>query len=162
MTEKDETVKSEIFAVVRIRGSARVRKTIEDTMKMLSLKGVNNCSIVIADDMYKGMINKIKDYVTWGEVKKETFEKMLIKRGEIIGNGKLTEEYLKGKNYTAKKVVEDVFAGKIKLRDIGIKPYFRLHPPRKGHRGSIKRPFKTKGALGYRGNKINGLIERMI
>ena len=165
MTEKTTETKSEkreIFAVVRIRGTARVRRTIESTMKMLNIKGVNRCSVVPANEKYKGMIMKAKDYVTWGELKKEVFEKMLTKRGEIIGDGKLTEEYLKSKKYTTKKLVDDVFAGKIKLKDVGVKPYFRLHPPRKGHRGSIKRPFTVKGALGYRGDKINELLEKMI
>ena len=158
MTEE----KTPIYVVIRIRGTARVRRTIGDTMRMLNLKVVNNCTVVPANAHLKGMIMKAKDYVTWGELKKDVFEKMLMKRGEVIGNGKLTEEYLKGKKYTSKKVADDFFAGKVKLKDLGIKPFFRLHPPTKGHKGSIKRPFKIKGALGYRGEKINELLERMI
>ncbi len=40
---------------------------------------------------------------------------------------------------------------------------FRLHPPKKGwERKGIKKPLKQGGALGYRGEKINELIKRMI
>jgi large subunit ribosomal protein L30 len=38
-----------------------------------------------------------------------------------------------------------------------------LHPPRGGfERKGIKIPFKVGGALGYRGEKINDLIKRML
>ncbi|RLI23172.1 50S ribosomal protein L30, partial [Candidatus Bathyarchaeota archaeon] len=43
-----------------------------------------------------------------------------------------------------------------------IKPVFRLHPPRKGFKGKIKKSFKAGGASGYRGEAINELLERMI
>ncbi|MGB9748245.1 MAG: uL30 family ribosomal protein [Candidatus Woesearchaeota archaeon] len=40
---------------------------------------------------------------------------------------------------------------------------FRLNPPRKGfERKGIKKPFNLGGAYGYRGEKINELIKRMI
>ncbi|MEM0475282.1 MAG: uL30 family ribosomal protein [Candidatus Norongarragalinales archaeon] len=38
---------------------------------------------------------------------------------------------------------------------------FRLQPPRGGFRGGIKRHY-PKGALGYRGEKINDLIKAML
>ena len=40
---------------------------------------------------------------------------------------------------------------------------FYLNPPRKGfERKGIKVSFKAGGALGYRGEKINDLIQRML
>lgn len=43
------------------------------------------------------------------------------------------------------------------------KKFFRLHPPKGGfERKGIKVPFKVGGALGYRKEKINNLIKRMI
>ena len=43
----------------------------------------------------------------------------------------------------------------------GLKPFFRLHPPRGGLR-SVKKPFTLGGDLGYRGPAINDLIRRML
>lgn len=146
-----------MFAIVRIRGSVEVRGTIRDTMTMLKLKSVNNCVIVPEDVTYKGMIQKVKDYVTFGEVTKETFEKMLFKWGRIEGNKKVTPEYLKENKVT----IDELFEGKKKFKAVGIKQPFRLHPPRRGYK-SVKRPFTMKGDLGYRGDKINKLLERMI
>jgi large subunit ribosomal protein L30 len=49
----------------------------------------------------------------------------------------------------------------VKIKDIpNLKPVFRLHPPRKGHKG-IKQSFKTGGELGYHGEAINELIKKM-
>lgn len=40
---------------------------------------------------------------------------------------------------------------------------FRLQPPRKGFgRKGIKIPFRYGGGMGYRGDKINDLVQRMI
>ena len=39
----------------------------------------------------------------------------------------------------------------------------RLNPPLKGHgRKGIRAGFRQGGSLGYRGDKINSLLERMI
>jgi len=45
----------------------------------------------------------------------------------------------------------------------GLKPVLRLHPPRgsKGW-GGIKRAYSVGGALGFRGEEISSLAERMI
>lgn len=52
----------------------------------------------------------------------------------------------------------------IKLLDSRKKnKFYALCPPKKGFaRKGIKMPFNKKGALGYRGDKINDLLKRMI
>ena len=59
---------------------------------------------------------------------------------------------------------QQFFEVKSRLRDIpGLKPYFRLLPPRGGfERKGIKTPFSMGGSLGYRGQHINMLIKRML
>lgn len=48
-------------------------------------------------------------------------------------------------------------------KDDKLQNYFHLSPPRGGFgSGGIKKPFVLKGALGYRGVKINDLIKKMI
>ena len=42
-----------------------------------------------------------------------------------------------------------------------IKPVFRLHPPKGGFEKKIKKPYPD-GELGYRGEEINQLIDKMI
>ena len=150
------------WAVVRVRGSVNVKPKIKETMRLMKLNRVNHCVIIPENDTYKGMLNIIKDYVTWGEVDAETTELMLETSGKSSGNRGFEKADLKGSKFkTIKALSKELAEGKVVMRDVsGLKPLFRLHPPRKGYEG-IKRSFKEGGALGYRGEKINQLIRRM-
>ncbi|MEM5793856.1 MAG: 50S ribosomal protein L30 [Candidatus Aenigmatarchaeota archaeon] len=150
-----------MLAVVRIRGKAR--KEIEDTLQMLRLKRVNNCVILPENDSFKGMIQKVKDFVTWGEIDRETLVELLKKRLRTLGDKRVDEKVLK--EITNFDNFEDfasaLLEGKIKLKDFEkLKPVFRLTPPSKGFK-SVKEHF-PKGDLGYRGKEINELLKRMI
>jgi large subunit ribosomal protein L30 len=152
------------FVVIRVRGSVNVNTKIKKTLKLLRLNKVNHCVIIPDIKTYSGMLQKVKDYVTWGEVKPEILAKMIIHRGKLVGDKKLSDKYLK-ENSDFKSIMsfaKAISAGEAKYSDLkGIKPIIRLHPPRKGYEG-IKRSFQVGGALGYRGDEINTLIDRMI
>ncbi|ADG13284.1 50S ribosomal protein L30 [Methanocaldococcus infernus] len=152
------------YAVVRVRGRIGVRGDIADTLKMLRLHKTNHCVIVPETETYKGMLQKAKDYITWGEINKETLIKLILKRGRLKGDKKVTPEIIKElTGMTVEELAEKIINGEIKLKDTPLKPVFRLHPPRKGYeRGGIKKHFNIGGALGYRGEKINELLERMM
>ncbi|MFH1972872.1 MAG: 50S ribosomal protein L30 [archaeon] len=153
------------IAIVRIRGKNHLQTKVADTLKMLRLYKPNGCVVVPNNPVYIGMIKKVKDYITWGEIDKETFELLIKKRGKVTGDKSLTEEYLKDKAKTSfDTFVVDFMDGKKELKEIpGLKPFFRLTPPSQGYeRKGIKKPFSLGGALGYRKEKINVLIKRMI
>jgi len=152
------------LALIRLRSGIRARGEVRDTLAMLRLHRINHLVIVDDTQSYRGMIQKVKDYITWGEIGKETLVKLLKKRGRLVGNKPITDEYVREKlGMTIEEFAEKVVNDEMKLRDLpNIKPVFRLHPPRGGLKGSKKRSFKEGGALGYRGEKINELIERML
>jgi len=151
-----------MFAIVRIRGSVGVRDDIEDTLDMLGLNTINSCVLVPENDDYKGMVEKVKDFVTFGKINLDTLLMMVKKRGRLIGDKKLTEENVKELGFKSiEEMAKSVFEGKIKIKDIPkLKPVFRLTPPSKGYK-SVKQHY-PKGDLGKRGEKINELLERMI
>ena len=150
------------WAIVRVRGSVNVKPKIKKTMEIMRLNRVNHSVIVPENEVYKGMLNIIKDYVTWGEVDADTTQLMLESSGKTSGNNSFTKEELKESSFkTIKALSKALTEGKTVMRDVpALKPLFRLHPPRKGYEG-IKRSFNEGGALGYRGEKINLLIRRM-
>ncbi len=152
------------YAVIRVRGTVNVKPDIKDTMKILRLNQVNHCVFLQKTDSHQGMLQKIKDYVTWGEISPETLAKIIIRRGKLKGNEKLSDSYIK-KNSDFKSLMsfaKAVSKGETRYCDLkNVKPLIRLHPPRKGYEG-VKRSFRAGGALGYRGSDINDLIERMI
>jgi len=152
------------LALIRLRSGIRAKGEVRDTLAMLRLHRINHLVIIDDNPSYKGMVQKVKDYITWGEIDKETLAKLLRKRGRLIGNKPITDEYVQEKlGMGIDEFAEKVVNGEMKLTDLpNIKPVFRLHPPRGGLKGSKKRSFKEGGALGYRGEKINELIERML
>jgi large subunit ribosomal protein L30 len=156
---------SKAIAIVRIRGKTNLTKKINDTLAMLRLFRQNGCVVVPSTPAYVGMIKKAKDYITWGEVDEETMAMLLEKRAKVAGNKPLTEAYLKEKTkMSLKSFAVELAKGTKSLKEVpGIKPYFRLMPPAKGfERQGIKKPFSMGGALGYRKENINKLIQRMM
>jgi len=152
------------FAVIRVRGHRKINKDIEDTMCMLRLTRVNHCVIIPENDVMKGMLQKTKDFITWGEVSEEMLAKMIKTRGRLMGDKPIDDAYV-GANSPYQSVdafVQSVVKDEAKYSDLkDIKPIFRLHPPKQGYE-AVKKDLKTHGSLGYRGDKINALIEKML
>ncbi len=153
-----------MIAAIRIRGLINVNRDIEATMKMLHLTRPNHLTLIQENPSYMGMLQKVKDYITYGEIDNEVLIELIRERGILIGNKKVTEDYIREQTTYdsieafARAMIED----NAEYRELpNVKPLFRLHPPRKGYK-SVKRHFKAGGSLGNRGTAINDLIRRML
>ena len=151
-------------AVIRLRSDINANIEVKDTLKHLRLNKINHCVLIPEEKTYDGMLHKVKDYVTWGEIKKEVLTNMIIKRGRLTGNRTYDNKYVKEntKSDSMIKYAEAIIAGKEKYSDLkDVQPLFRLHPPIKGHK-AIKKGFNQGGDLGYRKEDINNLILKML
>jgi len=149
--DEGKNIGNQKLVVVRVRGLIRVRHDMDITLTKLRLYKKNYCVVVPKTANYLGMVKKVGNYVTWGEIDENTYKVLIEKRAEEYRGrssdkkGKL--KYNKFINVNGKK----------------IKGVFRLNSPKKGYgRKGIKVSFKNSGALGYRADKINDLINRMI
>lgn len=150
------------IAIIRIRGLVKVEYDIKKTLKLLKLNYKNNCNIVEDNEAIRGMINKVKDYITYGEIDKETFKELLLKRGKTKDGKRINDEILKPKFNSVDEFVDKFFEKKATLKDINLNIPFKLNSPSGGfERKGIKIPYSIGGALGYRPN-INELIKKMI
>ncbi|MBS3166980.1 50S ribosomal protein L30 [Candidatus Woesearchaeota archaeon] len=153
------------LVVIRIRGDLGVRKPVVDTMKMLRLYNKNYAVILDSTPSIVNMLINAKDYITWGELDKEALHLLLEKRARLPGNKQVTDSYVKEKlKISLKEFSDKIFENKAKLSDLpGMRLFFRLKPPVKGfEKGGIKKPFAQGGVLGYRTNKVNDLLKRML
>jgi len=153
-----------VYAVVRVRGTVNVKPDIKKTMQLLRLTRANHCVLIEENPVSKGMLQIVKDYTTWGEISKETLSKLISSRGMLVGDKPITDEYIKSATSygSIEKLSEAIIDNTVKYKDIPeVKPLFRLNPPKKGYR-TVKRSFVNRGSLGYRKEKINALIERML
>ncbi len=152
-----------MIAAIRIKGYVQTAYHVRDTMRMLRLDRVNHMVVIKDSPSNIGMLKKVEFLVTFGSIDAPTFAAVLEKRGRLEGDKRLTEEFLKAhkaKNF--EEVAKWILEGKKSLKDLGIKPVFRLHPPRKGfERSGVKRAFTVGGAAGNRGEKINALVKAM-
>lgn len=153
------------FVVVRLRGTVHIKKDLARTLRLLRLNKKHNCIIVPETKEILGMIKKVSNVVTWGEINEKTASKLLSKRGRLPGNKRITEGYLKEKvGKTIEEAAKDIANGALKVKDVpGLKPVFRLKPPSKGlERKGLKAEYSMGGSFGYRGNKINDFLMRMV
>jgi len=116
------------IAIIRIHGMVKIKKKIEETLQRLRLRRKYACVVIEPTKENLGMIKNVKDFVAYGEISDEVYEKLKEERGKKDKEGKL-------------------------------KPFFRLHPPRKGIKSKVHFP---KGVLGNNKEEINKLIERML
>ena len=143
--------KNRKIVIVRVRGTIDAKNDIDRTLNQLRLYKKNYCVIVPGNESYAGMVNKVNDYVTWGDLDEETYNLLVDKKGE---------EY-KGRVSDKKEKIK--YNHFLDVKGKKIKKFFRLNSPRKGYgRKGIKTPFNKGGALGYRAEKINDLIKRMV
>ena len=139
-----------MICIIRIRGQVNLNSDIKNTLDRLRLRRKYSCVVLVPTKELEGRIKKIRNFVAFGKIKNEVFEKLIEKRGQILDKNKKTK-------IEAKKVIEGLEKGK-KYEDFNLKPFFRLHPPRKGINSKLHFP---RGVLGDNKEKINDLIERM-
>ena len=152
-----------MYAVILIRSPIGVRREVSDTLKMLRLNAINNCVVVSEVPESKGMIEKIKDVATYGEVEENSLVELLKKRLKLKSGKRVDEKILKDLTDFDKfeNFAKEIFSGRIKIKDFKeLNPVFRLTPPSRGF-NSIKEPY-PKGDLGYREKEINELLGRMM
>jgi large subunit ribosomal protein L30 len=162
MAQKTEEINC--IVVVRVRGTVSAQREATDTLKLLHLEHTNHAVLIDNRAAYKGMLQRVQSYATWGEASKETVAAMLQKRGRLMGDKKLTEEYAQKVGFKSlADLAEAVATCKVEFSKLPeIKPLFKLHPPTKGYKGKTKKSFKAGGEAGYRGEAINALVQRMI
>ena len=137
---------------------------VRETLQMLHLTRNNYAVLIDSRPSFLGMITTVKDYVTYGEASKETITALIKEKARLAGDKKLTDEYAQKVGYKSiEELAQAVFDSHVEYWKLtNIQPVFRLHPPSKGFKGKIKRSYGSGGELGYRGDKINELLNRML
>jgi large subunit ribosomal protein L30 len=158
-----KTEECKCLAVVKVRGIISAQREARETLGMLRLDKSNHAVLVRNNPSVKGMLKRVQSYVTWGEISKETLVELLTKKGRMLGNKKLTEEYAKKVGCKSiSDLAEAIVNCKVDYAKLPeIQPVFKLHPPRKGFKGTTKKNFRAGGEAGYRGEAINDLMKRM-
>ena len=158
-----------LYVVIRIRGTADVHPDIEKALYLLRLRQRYAAALYHGSlPGIRDMLRRVEDWATYGEINRDTLIQLLQARGRLLGDRPLTDQWVAqslGLYGGIPELADKLLSGEIhyhKLKEKGVKPFFRLHPPRGGFRGSIKKHFKVGGELGYRGAAINQLVLKML
>lgn len=148
----------EKLCVIRITTVIKKSGNAQAIIRSLKLKKLYSCTILDKTKTNIGTLKKIDNMVTYGEIDIETLKTLLGKKA-MLSNTKRYE----WKDNALDDFAKSFLDGKSSFDDIKVKSIFNLHPPVKGfERKGKKAPFSIGGAFGYRGDKINLLLKRMI
>jgi len=134
--------------LIRITGMVNMNEDAENTLSRLRLRRKYACTIIDDTQEVKGMVQKVRNFIAYGEIDKPTLIELIKARGKSLNNKKIDAE----------KVADLILKNK-SFENTEIKPFFRLHPPRGGIKSKEHFP---KGVLGDNKEKINELIRRML
>jgi len=159
-----KTEQCRCFVAVKVRGAVSAMREARETLEFLHLTHTNHAVLIDSRPAYKGMLQRVNSYVTWGEPTKETVAMMIQKRARLAGNKKITAEYIQKTGYQSVDELADAIVNcKVAFQKLpDVQPLFKLHPPSKGYKGKTKKGFKAGGEAGYRGEAINELLKRMV
>ncbi len=147
-----------MYAAVRVRGQPDRSNKVDKTIELLGLDNRNKVVFLPETETFEGMLEKVKDVVTYGQVSEDYLEEFLEERTDI---DEVFENLDVG---SVEELVEKLDEGELNLSDAvdqGFENLFRLNSPKKGFKDT-KRQFKQSGSLGFReGNEIETLLKRM-
>ena len=150
--------------VINLRGIVNTRAPVKTTLEQLSIVRRFNSTIVPDDPVYRGMLNLSKEHVAWCKIDGELAEKLLRMHSEKSTGVRFAEEELKeNKEYPSfSALAKGLESGKARLAALqGMRPFFRLNPPKGGFRRSTRRQHRAGGVLGHN-EELPKLVERML
>ena len=98
----------------------KISKSVEEALFRIRLRRKYSAVLLKSTDENIKLLKKLRNYIAYGVINKETLEKLIELRGKSIDRGKID----------SRKIVSEI--EKKNLEKLGLKPFFRLHPPRNG------------------------------
>lgn len=152
-----------LLLVLNIHGKINSSEAVRKTLGELKAERKFSASVVTDDPVTLGMLKLCKDFVAWSPLETGLLAALLEKRGMVSMTAPLDSKALGELGFKthadlAKKMAEEG----LRLSQVkGVRPSFRLAPPRGGFRASLRRQFTERGMLGSN-PKLPDLVRRMI
>jgi large subunit ribosomal protein L30 len=110
-----------MIIVIRISGMVDVSENVNHILNNINLRRKYSAILMHETSENVKLLNKIRSFVAYGPISAQNLAKLISLRGEKID---------KKEKINAETMVKNL--EKKSLREMGMKPFFRLHPPRKG------------------------------
>lgn len=149
----------------------RISDEVKGLLAKLRLKKMYSCTILKYDKDTANLLNLIEAYITWGFVNKKAINDLVHKRGTFLGEDKavneldntLIENHLGKHNILC---IDDIVhelatCGKGFNEAIKFLGFFLLSPS-EDVKDKVNINFSKGGNQGFRADKINDLLKKMI
>lgn len=152
-----------LVLVVNLRGKIDSTTAVRKALVEMKVERKFSATVLPDDGQTLGMLKACKEYLAWSPVDARLLASLLKARGMVSESRKLDGEALKAlgfKKYEefAEKIVKQ---GARLSAHAGIRPFFRLSPPRGGFKLSSRRQASEKGILGSN-PRLTELVGRMV
>ncbi|MEM4271676.1 MAG: hypothetical protein QXD13_01130 [Candidatus Pacearchaeota archaeon] len=139
-----------MIIAIRISGLVEMPSEANEALFRMRLRKKYSAVLLKESPETTKLLQSVRNFVAFGKIDAKTLEDLIFKRGKSLENKKIKID--------AKRIAEMIEKDG-NLEKAGLKPYFRLHPPRRGIKSKLHFP---KGVLGDNGEKINDLVRRML
>lgn len=139
-----------MLVIIRISGQVEMLSDAKETLFRMRLRKKYSAILMRETEGNMKLLQNVRNFVAYGPIDASTLELLISKRGKALDS--------KNKGRIDYKKVAEIIA-KDGIEKSGLKPFFRLHPPRGGIDSKTHFP---KGVLGDNGEEINKLVRRML
>lgn len=140
-----------MIIVIRINGMVGMNSDMQEALFRMRLRRKYAAVLIKPTPENMKLIQKVRNFISFGDISKETLVELIKKRAQPIS---------KGAKIDAEKIAAEVESKG--LENLGLKPFFRLHPPRGGIESKVHAGTRKKAVLGDMKDKINELVRRML
>ena len=152
-----------LLLVLNVHGKINSNSAVRKAMTELKAERKFTASVVPDDANTMGMLRLCKDYLAWAPVDKDTLAALLKSRGMVSESRRLDEKALTELGYKKyDEMAGKLIDGNVRLSEVkGIRPFFRLSPPRGGFKKSGRRQANNGGTLGNNPT-LTEIVRRMV
>jgi len=152
-----------LLLVLNLHGAINASGPVRQALEEMKVEKRFSASVMPNDASTMGALKLCKDRVSWAPVEQELLTMLLKKRGMVSDTRTLDSASLKKMGFAdheelaAKMVKEEMRLSAIE----GLRPFFRLAPPKGGFKRSMRRQSSEKGLLGSN-PQLGELVRRMV
>ncbi|HYC11393.1 MAG TPA: hypothetical protein VEC02_01875 [Nitrososphaerales archaeon] len=152
-----------LLLVVNLHGKINSSTPVRKALCELKVERKFSASLVPDDPATLGTLKLCKDYVAWAPTDAKLIAVLLEKRGMVSERARLDAHALTGMGFKKHQELADkMLKEQLRLSQVqGVRPFFRLSPPRGGFRVSLRKQFSEKGMLGSN-PKLPDIVRRMV
>ncbi|HXW36870.1 MAG TPA: uL30 family ribosomal protein [Nitrososphaerales archaeon] len=152
-----------LLLVVNLRGKINSSQGVRRALSEMRVERKFTATVVTDEPSTLGMLKSCKDFIAWTPIDGELLSSLLEKRGMLTESKRLDGPALSKLGFGKhSEVAEMMIKEQKRLASVrGIRPFFRLSPPRGGFKSSLRRQATERGTLGANPG-LTDIVRRMI